>query len=429
MRDKYLMIIRILLVIFVFFSSFFGSFIYGEDFDTGNFDSNNSSFATQNFSTQNMESNIESNSDEEDFSPSDTNMDSNVDSKILHLEIATDLADLQSQTLYIGQYITINYKLMLLNNAKIVYTEFNPSLDSNKGDSKNADSKSGSVALIEEGKWQQNGDYYTNSFTFKILESNALIPSLVVHVSNDFSQDSMQTDTIELVAQSLVGNTSYCGVVASSLKVLEVSVEEHDSISNTMTLEIEASNSNLEDFLLPEVRDQEFGQGSKFSPDIARINLIARIPKGQSEVNFSYFDINKKDFVPINVNIANVPTFDEDIKEDLNPKSSFFRITNVVLLVLLAVFLIVTIVKRSYVFAFFSIALAGYLIYKIFANTYSIRTLPNARVLILPTPNSTELLTIPNPTRLEAIDKKNNFYKVNIDSKVGWISSMETNKK
>ncbi|WP_368494337.1 SH3 domain-containing protein [Helicobacter bilis] len=50
-------------------------------------------------------------------------------------------------------------------------------------------------------------------------------------------------------------------------------------------------------------------------------------------------------------------------------------------------------------------------------------------MLIQPTHNSTELFVITNPTKLEAIDKKNDYYKVNIDSKVGWISRNDTNKR
>lgn len=343
--------------------------------------------------------------------------------KILHLEILSDINELKNQTLYIGQYISITYRLMLLNDAKIVYTEFNPSLE----DSKN--SQNLNVALAKEGQWVANGDYYTATFSFKILDSNFSIPSLVVHVQNNFLQDSMQTDSINLSAQSLVGNAQYCGVVASGLKVVEVNVEENDESTNMLTLQIEATNSNLEDFTLPHIKDQEFSQGSKFGMDLARINLVARVPKDTKKIEFSYFDINKHDFIPISVNVDAAPTFDDDVKEDLNPKSSFFRISNLTAIFFLAVFLLLTIFKRSYIFAGLSVILAGFLIYKIFSNTYSIRTLPNAKVLILPTKNSTELLSIPNPTKLEAIDKKNGFYKVNIDSKVGWISKDDTNKK
>ncbi|MWV61096.1 hypothetical protein DCO58_11440 [Helicobacter saguini] len=334
--------------------------------------------------------------------------------KILHLEIATNLQDLNNQTLYIGQYISITYRIMLLNDAKIVHTEFNPSLDSKEANA--------SVALIKSGEWVASGEYMTNTFTFKLLDSVSVIPSLVVHVQNNFTQDSMQTDSITLNAQSLVANPNYCGVIASSMQVTDVNIEENDATTNLVHLEIEATNSNLEDFRLPHIKEQEFAQGSIFGMDTARVNVVARVSKEAKSLEFSYFDIARHDFVPVSVNIANVPTFDEDVKEDLNPKSSWLKITNLAVLVLLAIFLLMTIIKRSYIFAALSLLLAGFLIYKIFVNTYSIKTLPNARVLILPTKNSTELLTIPNPTKLEAIDKKNNFYKVNIDSKTGWIS-------
>ena len=302
----------------------------------------------------------------------DVIVDSNdevIQAKILNLETITNLDDLLNQTLYVGQYITI------------------------------------------------------------ILNTKVSIPALVVHVQNDVMQDAMQTDVINLVAQSLSNSPNYCGVIANDLKVVEYTLEHYDDNTNMILIEIEGHNSNLEDFRLPNIKDQEFGQGTKFSNETARVNVLARIPKSIATIDFSYFDINKRNFIPLSIpNVINV-SFDDEVKADLNPKSSFLRITNIAIIVLIVWFLLLTIIKRSYFAAVISCFLVGLLVYRIFANSYSIKTLPNARVLIQPTRNATELLVIPNPTKLEAIDKKNDFYKVHIDSKVGWISRMDTNKK
>ncbi len=361
---------------------------------------------------------------EEGESENDVDIQSN-QVKIINLEILTDLSTLHEQTLYVGQYITIKYRLTLLDDARIVYTEFNPSLEQNS--KQQIDS---SVKLVEEGEWQKEDDYYTTSYTFKIIKADVTIPSLVVHVQNNYLQDSMQTSPITLKAQSLSGNSNYCGVVANNLKIVDYTLEGYDDNTNMILIEIEGNGSNLEDFKLPRIKDQEFGQGTKFGNDMARVNLLARIPKSLDSIDFSYFDINKREFIPLSIqNTINVTSFDDEIKEDLNPKSSFLKITNIIILVFLGLFLLLTLIKRSYVSAIASCLLLGILIYRIFANTYSIKTLPNARVLIQPTQNSTELLVITNPTKLEAIDKKNNYYKVNIDSKVGWINRNDTNKR
>lgn len=345
--------------------------------------------------------------------------------KILNVSILTDIASLSEQTLYVGQYITITYSLVLLDEARIVYTEFNPSLD--KKNNKNA-----TVELVKEDKWQKDGNSnnYTASYTFKILKPKVNIPSLVVHVQNNYLQDSMQTDPIILQAQSLQKTANYCGVVANSLKIIDYTLESYDDKNNMILIELEGNNSNLEDFRLPNIKDQEFGQGSKFSSDVAHVNVLARIPKELDSIDFNYFDIKKHEFVPLSIkNSVNIETFDDDIKDDLNPKSSFLRFTNILLLATLGIFLLLTLIKRSYFAAIISCLLLGVIVYRIFSNTYSIKTLPNARVLIQPTKNSTELFVISNPTKLEAIDKKNDYYKVNIDSKVGWISRNDTNKR
>lgn len=345
--------------------------------------------------------------------------------KILNVTTLTDIANLSDQTLYVGQYITITYRLVLLDEARIVYTEFNPSFEQ-----QNNKLNTQSVELIKEGKWQKDGDGYISSYTFKILKPKVNIPSLVVHVQNNYLQDSMQTDPIILQAQSLKKNPYYCGVVANSLKIIDYTLESYDDKNNVILIELEGDGSNLEDFRLPNIKDQEFGQGSKFGDEIAHVNVIARIPKELDSINFNYFDINKHEFVPLSIkNSINIETFDDDIKEDLNPKSSFLRFTNILLLTILGIFLLITVIKRSYFAAIISCLLLGVIVYRIFSNTYSITTLPNARVLIQPTKNSTELFIISKPTKLEAIDKKNDYYKVNIDSKVGWISRNDTNKR
>ncbi|AQQ59304.1 hypothetical protein XJ32_03455 [Helicobacter bilis] len=353
-----------------------------------------------------------------------TSTDNTEQAKILNITTLTDIDNLREQTLYVGQYISITYRLVLLDEARIVYTEFNPSLET-----QDKSAKSQSVQLIKESEWQKEGDYYTATYTFKIIKPKVVIPSLVVHVQNNYLQDSMQTDSIDLQAQALNKTQGYSGVVANSLKIIDYTLESYDDNNNMILIELEGNGSNLEDFRLPNIKDQEFGQGTKFSDEIARVNVLARIPKELNSIEFSYFDINKHEFIPLSIkNAINIESFDDEIKEDLNPKSSFLKITNI-LLIILGIFLLITLIKRSYFAAIISCLLLGFIVYRIFSNTYSIKTLPNARVLIQPTHNSTELFVITNPTKLEAIDKKNDYYKVNIDSKVGWISRNDTNKR
>ena len=354
-----------------------------------------------------------------------TSTDNTEQAKILNITTLTDIDNLREQTLYVGQYISITYRLVLLDEARIVYTEFNPSLEA-----QDKSAKSQSVQLIKESEWQKEGDYYTATYTFKIIKPKVVIPSLVVHVQNNYLQDSMQTDSINLQAQALNKTQGYSGVVANSLKIIDYTLESYDDNNNMILIELEGNGSNLEDFRLPNIKDQEFGQGTKFSDEIARVNVLARIPKELDSIEFSYFDINKHEFIPLSIkNAINIESFDDEIKEDLNPKSSFLKITNILLFIILGIFLLITLIKRSYFAAIISCLLLGFIVYRIFSNTYSIKTLPNARVLIQPTHNSTELFVITNPTKLEAIDKKNDYYKVNIDSKVGWISRNDTNKR
>ncbi|STQ86580.1 hypothetical protein LS73_003540 [Helicobacter muridarum] len=346
--------------------------------------------------------------------------------KILRLEILTDTDYFTNQTFYVGQYITISYRLMLFDGARIVYTEFTPSFDSLTKNQQGADNNSG-VALIKSSDWNENGDYWNISYTFKILRDRATIPALVVHVQNNNIQDSMQTSKIGLQAQDLSSNHSFSNVVASNLKVIDYTLEIYDNKNNMILIELEGKNSNLEDFSIPNIKEQEFGQGTKFGIDIARANVLALVPKSLESINFNYFNIDSKQFIDIKIpNIINVIAQDDSTKEDLNPKNSFLGIVNICIISFLLLFSLLTIFKRSYFFAIISVLLLCLLVYRFFSNTHTIKTIPNAKVLILPTSHSTELLTISNPAKLQAVDKRNGFYKVYINSnKVGWISKSQ----
>ncbi|MDY5951543.1 MAG: hypothetical protein SPJ16_10180 [Helicobacter sp.] len=186
-----------------------------------------------------------------------TSTDNTEQAKILNITTLTDIDNLREQTLYVGQYISIAYRLVLLDEARIVYTEFNPSLEA-----QDKSAKSQSVQLIKESEWQKEGDYYTATYTFKIIKPKVVIPSLVVHVQNNYLQDSMQTDSIDLQAQTLNKTQGYSGVVANSLKIIDYTLESYDDNNNMILIELEGNGSNLEDFRLPNIKDQEFGQGT-----------------------------------------------------------------------------------------------------------------------------------------------------------------------
>ncbi|WP_304149526.1 hypothetical protein, partial [Helicobacter bilis] len=271
-----------------------------------------------------------------------TSTDNTEQAKILNITTLTNIDSLREQTLYVGQYISITYRLVLLDEARIVYTEFNPSLEA-----QDKSAKSQSVQLIKESEWQKEGDYYTATYTFKIIKPKVVIPSLVAHVQNNYLQDSMQTDSINLQAQALNKTQGYSGVVANSLKIIDYTLESYDDNNNMILIELEGNGSNLEDFRLPNIKDQEFGQGTKFSDEVARVNVLARIPKELDSIEFSYFDINKHEFIPLSIkNAINIESFDDEIKEDLNPKSSFLKITNILLFIILGIFLLITLIKR-----------------------------------------------------------------------------------
>lgn len=341
-------------------------------------------------------------------------------SKILKLDVLTNIEELKNTNLYIGQHITIDYKLILFDNAQIVYTEFSPSVNSIEYVQSE---KKDPIELAKKGEWIKKDDGYHISFTFKVNAKKFTIPSLVVHVRNDFLTDKDQSDGIDMSALSLYSNKGFCGVVASNLRIINTNIQNYDDNYNAIAIDLEAKNSNLEDLKLRDVEFQDLAQDGEFSTDISSATLLLKLPKSLDRVSFSYFNIDSKKFEELSVqNVVNVA----DSIDNVSPKSTFFSITNVIIISLTTILIALTILLRSYLAGIITIIILIVFAYNMLSKTHKITTISGAKLTIQPTYTSTVLLTIPNPVKIQAMDKKNGYYKVNINSKIGWINENDT---
>lgn len=340
--------------------------------------------------------------------------------KILKLDILTDLEALKNTNLYVGQYITIDYKLMLFDNAKIVYTEFSPNINSVEYIQ---DVKKDPLELAQRGEWIKKDDGFYISFTFKINSQKFSIPSLVVHVQNNLIQDKTQADSIELSALPLDSNKNFCGVIASNFRIINSNIQSYDDEFNALAIEIEAKNSNLEDLKLKGIEFQDLAQDADFNKDISNATLLLKLPKSMDRVSFSFFNIDTKKFESLSIqNVVNVV----DNIENISPKNTFFSITNIIIIVFIALLIIITLLFRSYFVGLITIIVLVIFAYSILSKTHNITAVAGAKLTIQPTYTSTILFIIPNDTKIQAIDKKNGYYKVNVNSKIGWINHNDT---
>ncbi|PAF42891.1 SH3 domain-containing protein [Helicobacter sp. 11S02629-2] len=356
----------------------------------------------------------------EESLPSNSNLLSNtkdgsqaIESKIVHVSLDTKADSINPDNLYVGGHVSISYRVLLFNDAKIIHVEFNPSLDNSKLE----------VSSVTPFIRQSDGSYLI-TYVFKIKALKVDIPPLNVVVQNAILQDSMQSDGLSLQAKDLSENKKFSGVIASSLKVSNFQVESYDDLYNMGVLELESTKSNLEDLKIPGIQTQEFSQNSTFSYLSSDGIVLLKFPKTLDKISFEYFNTDANSFETINLSTS-FQTMQAD-NENLSPVNNSLFLVYIIVAILIVIFLILAFWRKSVISLIIAILLIAYLVYKIVFNVTSVTNLPDAKVLILPTSSSTVMSVISQPTKLEVLGQTKNYYKVNLDNKVGWINKDDT---
>ena len=205
----------------------------------------------------------------------------------------------------------------------------------------------------------------------------------------------------------------FTGVVAERLSVFNVITTHKNDKYNIVSFEIKCTNCNLEDFKLPfqyKLTLKENNQAAVF----------ALVPKKYDNLKLYYFNPHDESFhyvqVPLKIKQNTIST-----QTNLNP-DNYMLLTpiNLILGVVLIISLLAVLIFRKWILIIFPLAAAGALAY--FNMPKGTITLPaQKKVYILPTTQSSVIYITKSPTKAEILKKTNNFTKVKIDNKIGWV--------
>jgi hypothetical protein len=186
-------------------------------------------------------------------------------------------------------------------------------------------------------------------------------------------------------------------------------------------IDVDAQNSNLEDFKLQGISEQGV---SNIKDESGTQNLVYYFvtPIYEKKVTFTYYNLTTKSFKDIKIPLI-LQNELVSTQTDLNPNDSNFeqykKIFSVIIFVIL---LILFLVKRNKILMILTI------IAFIFAILYN---LPNSKgivkkdssIYILPTKNSTIFFKVDKDQKIEVLQRKNGFIKVlGLDNDfIGWI--------
>jgi hypothetical protein len=286
-------------------------------------------------------------------------------------------------------------------------------------------SNSSNVTVLNANSvWRKvSNDTYENSYYFKAKSSNFRLPNINVKLQVNGSV----LDESELSSPSIrysdigTGDTRFSGVMADKFILKAYKTKQYNNKEALTIIDIDAQNSNLEDFKLQGITEQGV---SAIKEEDGKQNLVFYFvtPIYEKKVVFTYYNLATRSFKDIKIPLI-LQNELVSTQTDLNPNDSTFeRYKKIFAIVVFALFLILFVIKRNKILMIFTVLTF------IIALLYN---LPNSKgivkkdsyVYILPTKNSTIFFKVDNDQKVEILQRRNGFIKVlgQDNDFIGWI--------
>jgi hypothetical protein len=310
-----------------------------------------------------------------------------------------------------------NQKIEIIVKALITTDNFD-SLSTSFSNSSNV------TILNANSTWRKvSNDTYENSYYFKAKSSNFRLPNINVKLQVNGSV----LDESELSSPSIrysdigTGDTRFSGVMADKFILKAYKTKQYNNKEALTIIDIDAQNSNLEDFKLQGITEQGV---SAIKEEDGKQNLVFYFvtPIYEKKVVFTYYNLATRSFKDIKIPLI-LQNELVSTQTDLNPNDSTFeRYKKIFAIVVFALFLILFVIKRNKILMIFTVLTF------IIALLYN---LPNSKgivkkdsyVYILPTKNSTIFFKVDNDQKVEILQRRNGFIKVlgQDNDFIGWI--------
>lgn len=282
------------------------------------------------------------------------------------------------------------------------------------------------IPLNDQEPWKQsNNSTYTNKYYFKAYEKDFKMPTLEVRLFNDTELVEVRRISPEELSFSEIAKSDekFSNTIASKFKIITSKTKQYTNKQALTILDIEAMDSNLEDFYIKGFEDQGITLIEDNYPKQHIIYYLV-MPIHKKSITFNYYNSTKNKFEKIMVPI----TFDEELvstQTDLNPSNSNFEFYKKIAIgLLLLVFLALFAWKRRYIFLILALILAILFIVFVMPNK-TIKIKANSVIYILPTKNSTIFKKVSEDVVVEQMKVKSGFVKIMIGNKqnkfIGWV--------
>ncbi len=261
---------------------------------------------------------------------------------------------------------------------------------------------------IELNITQINPYIYQLNAKFKADDSNKTI---TVYTNQEEQKINLNK---KIIIKKLPHIKDFCGVLADNFNIINPISSNYENNKTILSFTIKCKNCNIEDFKLNKEENLTI-----VSPNEATFYIV--LPKKQKKLTFYYYNTQQnrfeKETIPIILKEDTIST-----QTDINPnENKIFTPLNIIILVLIALGIIIYLIYQKIWLLLFPLLLSIYLIIQ-FLPKGNIILKKGTKVQILPTKNSTVFYIVKKETNAKILNKKNNYIKIKIHNKIGWVN-------
>ncbi len=315
------------------------------------------------------------------------------------------------KNVYTNQVFSIRVKAIIVaKDFNAVQTKFN--------NQKNI------ILLNADSKWKQiNKNEFYNIYKFKVSNKDFLLPEITLLLLDQETniKYSKTLNPININFNKIaIDDKLFSNVIAKNIYIKGQTTKQYNNKLLLSVLEIEATDSNLEDFQLKQY-DKQGIEDFTVNNNIKSAYYYVIAPRDDENIIFKYYNVSKKQFETISIPII---LTDELVstQTDLNPQNSKLLFYQKVILVLLFVlFIVFYFRKRSKATLLF--ALITIILFIIISLPYQTINIPKGtQIYILPLKGSTIFKTTQKVQNVELLETKNGFAKIMLSNEtIGWI--------
>ncbi|OHE01418.1 MAG: hypothetical protein A2513_02050 [Sulfurimonas sp. RIFOXYD12_FULL_33_39] len=266
--------------------------------------------------------------------------------------------------------------------------------------------------------------YYYETFYFLATSKNASLPNFKATLL-DYNNVQYRTTTLlgeKLNVISLNPQKDFSNIVANSFEISEYKTTNYDSTHNIVIFVANATNCYISALKLKGVYKQGIESVTESFSE-SKITYYAIIDKNIENLSFSYFNLIKNRFLPINIPII-VNDDSVTTQSDLKPKDQSREILKMGIAggIALISFLMILWRKR-YLYLIFIITPLAYIAYAGIPSK-EICIKEGTNIHLLPVSNGTIFETTTSRYSLQKEDEVQGWVKIQLQNKkIGWVKN------